>query len=460
MKLASPAPKTLRLWIGAALLFNFVLLLWVQHYWHGDFPFEDEWGYVARIQALPKLGFFHYLFDRYQTYFVPVLMFVWYQAYTWTHLNIEAIRYFGALVVSSVALLFSTLLYRRAARHDFPVWGLLVYAPFLVCSLNHYAVYYQSIESVTQPFLFGMVLCAFWAAEQSLKGSRTWLWMILAVIFGLVGTGTYAPGLSILPAIAGALFLIQRRLSWANVLVGLLGILCILAYVHAGHGLDNASERPSLTLGDLVRSFLMWVGLTGNAVFSPHVARFEFITYLLGAMLLAAQGTGLFLALKQAPERRRQLFLPIALTLYNNLVFLEILDTRLHVHESGLESTFTPRYSILMLAGPVSVMFYLVMLGNLNAQLQRLATAALLALGLGTLAAEGLILVTLPHYAAALATVRSTLVQLKAEPNAFEQQQMLLTEPMIPLVYPGKLFLQQEALSLYHEQPPPQPPVP
>jgi hypothetical protein len=330
----------------------------------------------------------------------------------------------------------------------------------VVCSLNHYAVYYQSIESVTQPFLFGMVLTAFWAAEQAQQGRRALLWSLLAAGAALIGVGSYAPGLSILPAIVGAQLLIQRRVSLSTVLLALLGLACIGFYVYAGHGLAHPSQRPGFAPGDLVLAVKMWFGLTGNALFSPHAGVLEIITYLLGAALIAGQGVGLWLALRQDSERRQSLFLPIALTLYNNLVFLEILNTRLHTVESGLEASFTPRYSILMLAGPMSVMFYLVMLDDLGARMKRLASAMLMALAGGTLAAELMITVALPHFAASLATVRADLLELQGDPNQFQQTQMRLTPAMKPLVYPGRLFLEKEGLALYRNGPPSTPPAP
>jgi hypothetical protein len=454
------SPRSLRGWLGGAVLLNLILLLCVQHYWHGDFPFQDEWGYVARLQQLPHVGFMHFIFDRYQTYYVPVLMFVWYQAYTWTHLDIEAIRYLGACVSATVALGAGVLLYSHAPRLDRVRAALVLLAPFVVCSLNHYAVYYQSIESVTQPFLFGMVLTAFWAAEQAQRGRAALLWSLLAAGTALIGVGTYALGLSILPAIAGAQILIQRRLSLSSALFAVLGLACIGIYVHAGHGLAHPGQRPGFAAGDVVLAVKMWFGLTGNALFSPHAGQLEIITYLLGAALIGAQAVGLWLALRQAPERRGGLFLPVALTLYNNLVFLEILNTRLHTVESGLEASFTPRYSILMLAGPLSVMFYLAMLDDLRGRMKPLASAMLMGLAAGTLAAELMIMVALPHFAQALATVRSDLLSLEADPNAFQQVEMRLTPAMKPLVYPGKLYLQQEHLALYHDGAPPPTPNP
>jgi hypothetical protein len=61
----------------------------------------------------------------------------------------------------------------------------------------------------------------------------------------------------------------------------------------------------------------------------------------------------------------------------------------------------------------------------------------------------------LPHYAQVLATVRVQLISLQGDPNPFQQTQMMLTPPMKPLAYPGKLYLQQEHLALYRDGTPP-----
>ena len=81
-------------------------------------------------------------------------------------------------------------------------------------------------------------------------------------------------------------------------------------------------------------------------------------------------------------------------------------------------------------------------------------------LAAGTLAAELMIMVALPHFAATLATVRAALVELQGDPNPFQQTQMRLTPAMKPLVYPGKLYLQQEHLALYRDSIPPPTPNP
>lgn len=454
---APPRPlhkRPLFLVTGGVLLLNLVLLLFVQHYWHGDFPFQDEWGYVARLQQLPQTGFGHYLFDPYHGYYGPVLFFFWYLAYAWTHLDIEAIRYAGACVSMLAALLLVVLLYRRSSLQGRPLLLSLAYGVFAVCSLNHYMVYYQSIEALVQPFMFGVVLLSMWSGEKTLQGRYSLLWSALCAVLALVGTGVYAPGLSILPAIVGAQILLLRRVSLSSVLLGIFGILLGFFYIHTAHALARPGEHPAASVGDLLQAVKMWIGLTGNALFSPHTPRLTLVTYCLGALLLVGQLFGLVGALRQAPERRRALFIPVALSLYSNLVILEIIGARLHTVESGLESSFTARYTILSLAGPVSLLFYGGML-EWTGQLRRLAAAVFFGMAMGTLASEAMILVVLPHYAQVLATVRTQLISLQGDPNPFQQTQMMLTPPMKPLVYPGKLYLQQEHLALYRDGTPP-----
>lgn len=456
----APNRGTIRLIVGAVLLLNLGILLFVQHYWHGDFPFQDEWGYLDRLQRLPQTGFAHYLFDPYHVYYGPVLFLFWYLAYAWTHLDIEAIRYAGACVSTLVASLLVVMLYRRASLRGRPLLLLLVYAVFAVCSLNHFMSYYQSIQALVQPFMFGVVLYAMWAGEKTLEGRHVQPWSLLCVALALVGTGVYAPGLAILPAIAGTQLLLTRRVTLTSMLLGIAGLLLIAFYVHSAHGLAHPDQRPAGMAADLIQAVKMWVGLSGNALFSPHSPRLTPLTYCAGLLLIAAQLCGFVHALRQPEQRRLRLFLPVALTLYSNLVILEIIGTRLHTVESGLESSFTARYSILTLAGPVSVLFYGAMLDDVIARWRRAAAAVFLAMALGTLAAETMILVVLPHYAQVLAQVRAQLVSLQGEPDAFQQSQMMLTPAMKPLVYPGRLYLEREHLALYRDGAPPAPPNP
>lgn len=446
--------RKLFLGTGIVLLLNLGLLLWVQHYWHGDFPFQDEWGYLARLQQLPQTGFAHYLFDPYHAYFGPVLFLSWYLAYAWSHLDIEAIRYAGACMSMLAALLLSVLLYRRASLQGRPLLLLLVYAVFAVCSLNHYMAYYQSIQALVQPFLFGVALCAVWAGEKTLQGRHVLLWSAVCVALALVGTGAYAPGLSLLPAIVGTQILLRRRVSWSSLLLGVLGLALIFLYVHTAHALARPGEQPSASMANLVQAAKMWVGLSGNALFSPHSPRLTIISYGLGLLVIAAEIVGLARALRLPAERRGALFIPVALSVYGNLVMLQIIVARLHTLESGLESSFTARYTLLCLAAPVSLLFYGAML-EWTGRRRRLAGAVFLAMALGTAASEAMILVVLPHYAEVLATVRTQLLELQGDPTPFQQTQMLLTRPMTPLVYPGKLYLQQEHLALYRDGAPP-----
>lgn len=450
--------KRLVLAVGAALLVNLMLLIFVQHYWHGDFPFQDEWGYLARLQQEPETGFAHYLLDPYHGYYGPVLFLFWYLAYAWTHLDIEAIRYAGACMSVLVAVLLALMLYRRASQPGRPLLLLLVYAVFAVCSLNHYMVYYQSIEALVQPFMFGVLLCAVWAGERTLEGPHAVLWSVLCMMLALIGVGVYAPGLSILPALAVAQILLLRRFTLSSASFGIVGVLLIVWYVHSAHALARPDEQPgSLSPGELLRAAKMWIGLTGNALFSPHTPRLAILTYAAGLLLSAAQLCGFVYALRQTAARRRALFIPVALSLYNNLVILEIIGARLHTVESGLEASFTARYTILTLAGPVSVLFYGAMLDDLTGRFRRAAAAAFFSMALGTLASEVMILVVLPHYAQVLTRVRSQLLSLQGDPNSFQQTQMMLTPAMQPLVYPGKLYLEQEHLALYRDGAPADP---
>ena len=447
---------------GAALLFNLLVLLSLQHYIHGDFPFEDEWGYLARLQRLPDMGLVHFIFDRHIGYYLPVLFSFWYLSYTLTHLDFELMRYVAAGVSVGAALLLAFLLYRRATRRDWLVAGSLVYGAFLVCSLNHYYIYFQASEALIEPFLFGMVLCAVWAQEAALTGRRHLVaCTLLATAFAAIGAGTYGAGLSILPALAAAQILLLRRMSYASLLQLALGVALIVLYVHGTSDLSRPHSAATASVTDLLEALRMWVGLTGNALFTPRKGALIEITYGIGLLLVAAQAYILVSACRQPPDRRRALFIPVALALYNNLVILEIILTRLHDVENGTQADFNPRYTILTLGGPASVLFYAVMLGELPRRLRHFAAAALFAMFAVTLISDRDIAIELPYHAQFLARVRTALLSLQGYPTPLQQAHMQLNPDMKPLVYPGRLFLEKEHLALYRDSvvtPPSNPP--
>jgi hypothetical protein len=432
---------------AAVLLLNLLLLLFYQYYLHGDFPFQDEWGYVASLMRLPDTGFWQYIFSRHQTYHMPVLMFTWYLFYAWAHLDIMLIRYIGALVTALVALFLCILLVRKVQHRDSVGPLLILYAPFVICSYNFSGTYVQSIESVIQPFQFGMALVAAWAAENALQNRNVAAWTGLCVICALLGVGTYGSGLAILPAVAGANLLLRRRINILPMATAVIGLATIIWYVYSADSLSDAEQRPGLTSVDFMRSLLIWVVLTGNAIFSPALDSAQFIVYILGATIIAVQIAGLAHVLRLPAEQRIGCMVPVMLTLYKWLVFIEILFTRFH-HP---DVEFTPRYSILMLAGPVSALFYLMMLAGDSAGRRVISLGISVVLIAGTVGADVQIATRLPYIRNTLATVRLELMSLKGDPSPAQQAEMFVSPRQKPRVYPGRLFLESQGLAMYHE---------
>ena len=434
---------------AVVLILNLLMLLYYQHYLAGDFPFQDEWGYVNRLQELPDIGFFPYLFDKYQTYYMPVFLFVWYLFYALTHLDIMVIRYTGAVVSALVSLLLCVMLYRKASRLHPLTWVAILCGPFIVCSYNHWATYNQSIESVAEPLLFGLVLATSWAAEGTLRPRSADLWAVLCVVGGLLASGMYAPGLSLLPAIVGARFLLRPRIDWPLVVMAVPAVAVPIMYVTAGHGLGHGGELPAFTFGDVMNSLEVWVGLAGNALLTPSLDSLRNLTRLLGAGILITQGVAIIHVLRLPAERRAAFMVPVILTLYNTLVFAEILVTRFHFPNVA----FMPRYSIHMIGGPVSLLFWVVTLSDSVRWGRWLKTGAvvfvLVGVGVGVVVGDAQTFRQLPDFRHALSGVRENLMALHGEPDANQQRQMFVSPHLLPLVYPGKLFLEEKGLAMY-----------
>jgi len=345
------------------------------------------------------------------------------------------------------------MLYRKKRQPNPLIWLIILCGPFIVCSYVHWATYNQSIESVAEFLLFGFVLASCWAAEGTLQSQSTDLWAVLCVIGGLLASGTYAPGLSLLPAIVASRFLIRPRIDWPLIVMAVPAVLVPVMYVTAGAGFGHGHHiaLPALSLTDIWKIFEMWVGLTGNALLIPGLVYIRNLTRALGFGILIIQCVGIVHVLRLPVERRVRFMVPIILTFYNTLVFIEILAARFNFPDVA----FTPRYSIHMIGGPVSVLFWMVTLSD-SIHWRRgfkVFAALVVLMGIGasvTLAnAEGIWL--LPGFRHTLSGIRADLMSLHSEPNPFQQRDMYISPALLPFVYPGRIFLEANGLAMYRQ---------
>jgi hypothetical protein len=443
--------------ISVVVIVNLAMLLAYQHYIAGDFPFQDEIGYVNRLHQLPESGFPHYLFDPYLGYFMPSYFLIWYGFYKVTHLNIVAVRYTGAMVSALTALLLCVLLVRKTRRFDILTISVIIVAPFVICSYNFWANYGQSMESVAEPLVFGLALSVIWIAEGFFKAldsgakmQQVALWAAVGAAVWVFAAGIYPPPLVVLLAVILARCLLRRRIDVATVILVVLALVLPLGYVLLGEGLRTGVSAMStgLHLRDLLHGAAAAVALSGNALFSPGTSNWEGLTWLLGAALVLGQlGCAVYTVRLPAAQRTR-FFVPLALTIYNALVLFEIIVARLHY--PGLD--FTPRYAIFALGAPVSLMIWIVLLDNrvLWRRVLAVATIAMAVVGAGVADREQVR--QLPYARAAFERVRSTMMSLEAPPNAAQQAAMFVNPPLAPYVYPDLQFLRAEHLAMYRAE--------
>lgn len=431
--------------VGMILVINLLMLLGYQHYLAGDFPFQDEWGYVDRLRHLPETGFLHYLFDRYQTYFIPTFLLIWYLFYVFVHLDFMVIRYTGGVVTVLVALLLCVMLYRRTTRLTPSGVICILIAPFIICCFSHWASYNQAIESVIEPLLFGLVLLATWIAERAQSSTtRAAAWDGLCVAVSLVACGIYAPALSLLPAIVAARFLLFRRINRSLLLMGVVAVITPIVYLIAGDGVSGVAQDSVFKLLDIWIVVKAWLGLNGVALFVPDSMVGRVFTLGLGAVILLVQAGTTVYVLRLPAEQRHRYMIPFTLTIYSVFVFCEIIIER--IHYPGV--AFMPRYSIHMLGGPVSVLFWVLMLGSFRGK-QILNWSILIVFVLGASFANFHEYQMLPYYRNTMAGVRDELMSLKAQPDSIQQSTMFVSRRMLPKVYPGREFLAKHHLAMY-----------
>jgi hypothetical protein len=276
-------------------------------------------------------------------------------------------------------------------------------------------------------------------------------WICLCLIVALVGAGTYASGLAILPAVAAAYVLLQRRLDGSALILGGSGLVIIVSYIILAQGTQQLAGGPQLTGSDLLRAFQMWIALTGNAVLNPVTPSLQPLTYALGVAILVTQLIGITYTLRQPAAARHAFMVPVALTLYNFIVFMEILFARFDYPSPG----FTPRYSILMLAGPLSALIFLIALVEWSRWSRIFGVTVLGLLLTGTVVADAQTLTQLPYVVKSFERVRLDVLAVKAPPDDATMTEMFMNPALSPAVYTGVLFLREEHLALYRKVPNP-----
>ncbi len=446
--------RWLRVAIGVAALLGLAMVFGYQHYLAGDFPFQDEMGYVNRLHHLHELGVGHYLFDPYWTYFMPTYFAIWYGFYKFAHLNIEAIRYTAAVISGATGLLLSVLLYRKAQRVDVLTLIVIFGAPFVVCTYNFWANYLQSMEALAEPLIFGSALGLIWIADKIFneydRGSQLkdlWGWAALFLVGWLVASGIYPPPLVLLVAIVATRVLLRRRLDVTTIVTGAIAVAVPLIYVLLGRGFGTkfAASSGGFGIAELFSSVGTFISLTGNALFTPLNAHWEWLTWVLGFALVGLQAGCALYTLRLPAQERSRFFVPFAMMLYNALVLLEILSARLHYPGVG----FTPRYAIFALGAPVSLMLWFVMLSERVRWRTLFGAAAIVVCAIGVGVSDRQQFEQLPFTRATFSRIRETMMSLNTTPTPSQQASMFVNPPMLPNVYPDVTFLREQHLAMY-----------
>jgi hypothetical protein len=438
-----------RQWLFVIALFfilvNSAALVLYQYYMAANFPFQDEWRYVERLHILPKIGFIHYLFDKDNNYYMPMYLLTWLAFYKFTHLNIMAMRYFGAIISGLDSVLLMLIFKKHMGRSIAISYIIIVTGIFIVCSFNYWDTYNLAISSLLIPVQLGVILITCWAAEYVESSKSSFLFSLYCVIGAVIAVGVYPNGLVVLPAIVGGLWIINRRINTALLLLTALGLVIAIIYMSGGSGAWNIVEIHKMGF-EIVRKLLVsLLGLVGNGLFCPGDISSRIFTLLFGVGILSAQIIGTVYAVSLPKEKRHSFLIPIILTIYNLLVYVEIAGARFQYPYFEYYS----RYSILMIAGPISVLLFAMKLERFAARGRDYAVCAIALIIFGIVAADAQSLKALPFRRASFDNVRETLLQLKGEPNPTQKRSMYLTNDILPDVYPGKLFLQENKLSLY-----------
>lgn len=445
-------------WIVAltSSLINFVVLIRYQSSIGGDFPFQDEWGYVDRLINLHQTGFFHYLFDRYQVYYQPGLFVIWYFFYKFFHLSIMAMRYTGAGISAIIAFGICSIAIgqkEQLRRSELILIGLI---PFVFCSLNHFATYNQSIESIIEPLLFGFIFLSCWAGKKTMEcnAGQTWIWFGAIIIFVLMGLSMYAPALSILLAIAIARGVLLREVDFTTFGLGLLGLAGGLAYSIFGGG---TGHFHALMNSSIEKDLIEWVILFGNAVvaigsntilihsgawgeYSAHQ-----IAALVGGLIIISALIIIMVRAVFAPDNdRKKYFIPFVLSLYTFGVSLEI--TLIYNDPNFGE---VPRYAIHMVGGPIAILVWGI-LDSIGLKKIIFVNLANFFIFVGTASVLTSVSAKTPFIFHSFNEIREELDEISAPISARQQKSIFVGNALRGFVFPDLQFLRKNKLAMFY----------
>lgn len=234
----------------------------------------------------------------------------------------------------------------------------------------------------------------------------------------------------------------------------MIGAALLAVYLIAGHAMQphphHPGSPPALTFGDLWASLYSLAGLFGNALLSPFGVSVNIYTQLLGLMIICVQIT-CFIYVIRLPERQRMRFvIPLTLTLYNALVFVEILGTRFNY--SGFE--YFPRYAILMLGGPVSLLFWIVMIPLPRWHLKVAAVGVLAVMLVAVIVADRHEYYAMPYRRAGFAVIRQLFVAPQRPQVLLRLNELHTTPGWQTFSYAKLQYLEANHLALYRHSGP------
>ena len=242
--------------------------------------------------------------------------------------------------------------------------------------------------------------------------------------------------------------MLYPRIDRTLLLLGLVAAVLLAVYLLAGKGVGSRSATPSFTSHDLWICVYSAFGLMGNSLLSPYTLQMKIYTWIIGVLIFGIQIAGTIYVIRQPTELRCKYMIPIALSLYNVFIVLEIVGVRFH--SPGFE--FYPRYAMLMLAGPISVLFWIVMIPTKSPFNRSAALAMFAIIGISVSMANVRELHIMSYRRDNLLVQRQFLFALKGTPDMNQQRMFHITDSIMPMIYPGVMYLRENHLAMYRKK--------
>jgi len=409
-----------------------------------NFPIQDEWGYIQRLNDYKQnsLSLFDYLFNKYQIYYIPGLFAFFAIFFKLFNLDFYVIQIIGILLLVLSGILVGYYFMKSTSSKRPESFFFFISLFLLVTSLNFWATINQSIESVIEPLVVIFTFLSTYFLIESLKSkSNGNLKILVSLFFYLLSISFYSTYIFLWMIVMLIFFWAHRHLIDLNFLLQKKMIILIIISLFVPMFYLGKSPPHQLNhIKDIALDynfFIQFIYLLTNALINQNgiIDKTYNLLRFFSSLIFLIFIFYIYYNFFTITKRKKLNFLfPISLLSIGLITGLEIA-----LLNNELNFGSTPRYSIHMIFILIGVIFYL---GNDNRLPHSLKSLFLLFLLFNSLASQVGIRSHISNFNSSFREYKNFMCNVKG-PMDYHNKPDLIGKGVVDSVYPSILFLNE-----------------